>query len=121
MIGRAAIRNPWIFRQLREAYAGREVFQPIMSDVRGYIDALLEAFYKPGISARCHIGVMKKFLNFVAQSVDADGRFLLDMKRTRDPKDLLELCDRYMTGLSADVPFANEPYDGLVARPNCED
>ena len=28
MIGRSAIRNPWIFRQIRESQSGKAIFSP---------------------------------------------------------------------------------------------
>src|ERR671914_1233377 len=34
LIGRGAIANPWIFRQVEDALSGREVFQPTLEDKR---------------------------------------------------------------------------------------
>src|SRR5215472_922079 len=41
LIGRGAMANPWIFRQIQEAIEGREVFQPTLADKRAL---LLEYF-----------------------------------------------------------------------------
>ena len=40
MIGRGAIRNPWIFQQIRDDFAGKPVVYPTGRDVLGYVEAL---------------------------------------------------------------------------------
>src|ERR1051325_3934225 len=46
LIGRGAMANPWIFRQIEDAMHGREVFQPTLADKRAilheYFDMLRE-------------------------------------------------------------------------------
>jgi tRNA-dihydrouridine synthase len=119
MIGRHAIRNPWIFSQCREAFSGAPVTPVRLSDVRGYVSRLYAETRDPGIPERLHANKMKKYLNFVGQGVDPEGRFLHDMRRTEDEKGLMEVCDRHLLS-EPDRPFATEPYPGVIARPNCE-
>lgn len=121
MIGRSAIRNPWIFRQLRESFSDRPVFQPTLGDVRDYIERLYEATFQPGMDELRHTGRLKKFLNFVGQSVDEEGAFLYAMRRARTRKELEAVTDRFLVDEGRDkLPFAAEPYAGVVARPNHE-
>ena len=42
MIGRAAIRNPWIFQQIRQQRRGEPVFQPRGHEVLDYVRALYD-------------------------------------------------------------------------------
>jgi tRNA-dihydrouridine synthase B len=145
MIGRHAIRNPWIFRQCRERLAsqvGRVIpnppsmvdverrvkdnapypatfFQPTLSDVREYITRLYHETQLPGIPEHAHVAKMKKYLNFVGQSVDATGSFLHDMRRAMTEAELFAVCDRHLLTEPATL-FAAEPYPGIIARPNCE-
>ncbi len=119
MIGRHAIRNPWIFRQCREHFAGAPVFQPRLSDVRGYIEHLYRATAAPDLPERPHVNKMKKYLNFVGQSVDPTGAFLHEMRRAESEIELFAVCDRHLLA-RGDEPFALEPHPGVVARPNCE-
>lgn len=128
MCGRHAIRNPWLFRQIREHLAGAPVFAPRLRDVHGYIHALYQAtaagFHEKPIGdapavERAHVARMKKFLNFVGQSVDPEGRFLHDMRRAMTEAELFAVCDRHLLA-RGNEPFADEPYPGVVARPNCE-
>ncbi|HTO04858.1 MAG TPA: tRNA-dihydrouridine synthase family protein, partial [Opitutus sp.] len=73
MIGRHAIRNPWIFRQCRERFAGLPVTRVTLQDVRDYVERLYRATQFPGLLERFHVNKMKKYLNFVGQSVDPSG------------------------------------------------
>ena len=121
MIGRHCIRNPWIFRQLRQHFAGEPIFRPKLADVRGYIEELFQATSHRDREGRFHVNHMKKFLNFVGLSVDTDGLFLHEMRRAQSKDDLDRICDRHLIEAGrADELFPNEPIKGLVARPNCE-
>jgi len=145
MIGRHAIRNPWIFRQCRERFGGGpaslraeaggsgsrptgagmetdahpSIFQPTLADVREYIERLYRETQAPGVPESAHVAKMKKYLNFVGQGVDAEGRFLYDMRRTLTEAELFAVCDRHLL-TEPSILFAPEPYPGIIARPNCE-
>jgi tRNA-dihydrouridine synthase B len=119
MIGRHAIRNPWIFRQCREHFAGQPLTVLTLGAVRDYIERLYRATQVPGLAERYHVNKMKKYLNFVGQGVDPQGRFLNDMRRTQTEQELFAVCDRHLLA-DAGREFSPEPYAGVVARPNCE-
>lgn len=124
MIGRHAIRNPWIFRQCREHFSGRPVTPVTLADVRDYIQSLYEATASDAgtgepIPEHAHISRMKKFLNFIGQSVDPDAAFLRDMRRATTAAALFEVCDRHLLAEPARL-FSDAPYPGVIARPNCE-
>ncbi len=121
MIGRPAVRNPWIFRQFRELKAGGEVFRPTLADVRSYIELLWEVTDEPGLSDDKHIPRMKKLLNFVALGVDGEGAFLRAMRLSASGAELMAICDEHLVnkGRSA-LPFAPDAHPNLIARPNHE-
>ena len=119
MIGRHAIRNPWIFRQCRERFAGTPRSPISLADVREYVDRLYRSTRDPAIPERAHVNKMKKYLNFVGQGVDPQGAFLRDMRRAESEAGLFEVCDRHLLA-RPDGEFAPEPYPGVIARPNCE-
>lgn len=119
MIGRHAIRNPWIFRQCREQFAGGVSTPITLADVRDYVERLYRATHTPGLPERLHVNKMKKYLNFVGQSVDAAGAFLHDMRRAETETELFTICDRHLLAEPSRV-FSPEPYAGVIARPNCE-
>jgi tRNA-dihydrouridine synthase B len=119
MIGRHAIRNPWIFRQCREQFAGQPVTPLTLADARDYVGRLYRATQAPGIAERDHVNKMKKYLNFIGQSVDPTGTFLHDMRRAESELQLFAICDRHLLAEPSRA-FALEPYPGVIARPNCE-
>ena len=119
MIGRSAIRNPWIFKQIRQYLSGQPVSTVTLSEVRGYIDYLRRMTTAPAIPERARVNHMKMYLNFIGQSIDPAGAFLSNMRLARTEAELFGVCDRYLLS-DPDGEFALEPYPGLVARPSCE-
>ncbi len=119
MIGRAAIRNPWIFKQIRQYLSSQPVSIVTLAEVRDYIDCLRRTTSALTIPERARVNHMKMYLNFIGQGVDAAGAFLRDMRLVRTETELLGVCDRYLLS-EPDREFALEPYPGLVARPSCE-
>jgi tRNA-dihydrouridine synthase len=121
MVGRHAVRNPWIFRQLREHAQQRPIFQPTLGDVHQYIQYLWVAI--TGEHSRKHypVSYLKKFLNFVGQGVDAQGDFLKAMRRAKTEAEMFTVCQQHLlAGGRAEQAFADEAYPGVVARPNQE-
>lgn len=122
MIGRHAIRNPWIFRQLREFSAGkRERFSPCLADVFDYIRALENCVAQPGDRPLRVAARMKKFLNFIGTGIDADGAFLHVARRAETPSEIFRIAEKFLLlDGNAEKAFPAEPFPGVVARPNCE-
>lgn len=121
MVGRSCIRNPWIFRQFREHFSGEPVFAPSLADVRQYIEDLYQSTLHADRAERFHINHLKKFLNFIGISVDAEGLFLQEARRASNKAELDRICDRHLIENGrATKQFSDEPLKGLVARPNCE-
>jgi tRNA-dihydrouridine synthase B len=123
MIGRAAIRNPWIFRQVRQFLAGQVAESVTLGQVRDYIDRLHQMQLGKSVPESSRVSHLKMYLNYIGQSVDAEGIFLRDMRRAKTEAELFSICDRELLGEAADGGtrlFATEPYIGLFARPQCE-
>jgi tRNA-dihydrouridine synthase B len=87
--------------------------------VRSYVDRLWVVTDGPGVPERARVGKMKKYLNFVGQSVDPAGAFLNDMRRAQTAAELFAVCDQHFLH-GPDTWLAEEPYAGVIARPNCE-
>ena len=119
MIGRSAIRNPWIFQQIRDRFAGKPVKVVTLADVYGYIQHLYAITYQDDLREKSHVNSLKKFLNFIGTGIDAEGKFLAGMRLVQSKQELFDLCDRHLL-TEPDLPFAIEPYENLVARPSCE-
>ncbi len=92
MIGRGAIRNPWVFQQIRDAAAQRPVFQPVGHDLLAYIHRLFEATTTPGVPEPAQVHKMKKYLNFIGAGLSPP--FLHDIRRTATRRDFFFVCRR---------------------------
>jgi nifR3 family TIM-barrel protein len=115
MLGRHAIRNPWIFGQCRAKFRDEPSFRPTHADVRDYIERLYRATLRENATERGHVQQMKRYLNFVGLSVDAEGAFLHAMRRVESESALFQVCDRFLLEEPA-RPYRVEPYPGLSAR-----
>lgn len=95
MIGRGAIRNPWLFAQLRANWEGAaaEIVQPTLADVHAYVEALYLATQSlEGFDENKHVQKMKKYMIFIAQSVDDGGVFEHAIRRVSDPEAFWRVC-----------------------------
>jgi len=112
MIGRGAIRNPWIFDQIREGYEQGEVrTRPTLRDLRGYIEVLYRETRPEGFSESLQVAKMKKYLNFIAQKIDPEELFLHAIRRVETEREFWRVCDLY---LCRDEPF--EPDGGALVN-----
>jgi tRNA-dihydrouridine synthase len=112
MVGRWAIGNPWIFNQIRQALRSEPIAPVPLVEVRNYIDRLCQTPAGTTMPVRSRVGYLKRFLNYIALLVDAEGHFLRLMRQTQTEVELLNLCDRF---LLADLTktLALAPYSGL--------
>lgn len=70
MLGRPALRNPWIFRQISELLAGREAFRPSGRDIAQHLqrlaDGLVLRWRHRGTTP---VGPLKEQLNYLLRAV----------------------------------------------------
>ncbi|MGI8438126.1 MAG: tRNA-dihydrouridine synthase family protein [Chthoniobacterales bacterium] len=107
MIGRGVIRNPWLFRQIREHRRGDEIFRPRGRDVLEYIYALYEAVTLRSLRESAQIANMKKYLNFIGLGVEPTGEFLHRIRRTTMESEFFRICAEF---LEHDEPMPLEPF-----------
>ena len=107
MIGRGAIRNPWLFTQIRQHQRGEPLFVPRGSDVLGYVRALYDAICSPDVRESAQVQKMKKYLNFVGLGIDADGKFLHQIRRVTTRAEFFRVCEAF---LDHDQPMPLEPF-----------
>jgi tRNA-dihydrouridine synthase B len=107
MIGRGAIRNPWLFHQIRQLQRGEAIFCPRGHDVLRYVRDLFETLKPEEIREVAHVQKMKKYMNFLGLGVDAEGRFLHDIRRARTESEFFTICEAH---LDHDQPMPLEPF-----------
>ncbi|MEO7297468.1 MAG: tRNA-dihydrouridine synthase family protein [Verrucomicrobiota bacterium] len=107
MIGRGAIRNPWLFQQIRQHQCGEPIFIPTGHDVLNYLRDLFETVRPPQIKENAHIQKMKKYMNYVGMGIEPTGEFLHEIRRITTEVEFFRLCEKF---LNHDEPMPLEPF-----------
>jgi tRNA-dihydrouridine synthase len=107
MIGRGAIRNPWLFHQVRQHRRGEAVFRPRGHDVLAYVLALYQAVCSPEVREISQVQKMKKYMNYLGVGVEPAGQFLHQIRRVTTRADFFRVCEEF---LNHDQPMPLEPF-----------
>jgi tRNA-dihydrouridine synthase len=107
MIGRGAIRNPWLFHQIRQAQRGEALFVPRGCDVLQYVRELFDAVRPAHIAEVPHVQKMKKYLNYIGVGIEPTGEFLHKIRRVTSEREFFAVCEAF---LDHDEPMPLEPY-----------
>jgi tRNA-dihydrouridine synthase B len=91
MIGRGAIRNPWLFDQIRAELVGQSVPLPTGRQVLAYVRELWDREITPGVRESAQVQRMKKFMNFIGEGVNA--QFLFEIRRVATTADFWRVCE----------------------------
>jgi tRNA-dihydrouridine synthase len=113
MIGRGAIRNPWIFEQIRQHGGGESLFVPKGRDLLRYLRLLFDTVRPPEIQERDHVQKMKKYMNYVGVGIEPTGQFLHQIRRVNTEAEFFAVCRAF---LEHDQPLALEPFP-LALKP----
>jgi tRNA-dihydrouridine synthase B len=107
MIGRGAIRNPWLFHQIRQHQRGETLFIPRALDVLNYVRSLYDAVCSPDVRESAQVQKMKKYMNYLGVGVEPTGQFLHRIRRATSKAEFFGVCDEY---LNHDSPMPLEPF-----------
>jgi tRNA-dihydrouridine synthase len=107
MIGRGAIRNPWLFHQIRQHQRGETLFAPRGLDVLNYVRALYDAVCLPDVRESAQVQKMKKYMNYLGVGVEPTGQFLHRIRRVATKAEFFGVCEEY---LNHDSPMNLEPF-----------
>jgi tRNA-dihydrouridine synthase len=110
MVGRGAIRNPWLFDQIRAELRGEKIKLPTGRDVLNYIRELWDNEITPGVKESAQVQRMKKFMNFIGEGIDE--KFLFEIRRVTTTADFWRVCEEF---LANDETMALEPKTPLPA------
>jgi len=110
MIGRGAIRNPWIFSQLRAVFSGETAPVPTYRDLLEYALELYDELARETrrFNPVSHVQRMKKTLAYISHGLVA-GSFEHQMRRARTPEDFFSICRSH---LDHSEPLPSQPPAG---------
>lgn len=114
MVGRGAIRNPWIFDHIAAAFSGGATAEPTRRDLLGYIRELSEELARehPDFDPLLHIQRMKKTLIYICEGIDP--AFERTIRRMKTPAEFEALCREYL-----DRPETLDPLPPFDSRVFC--
>ncbi len=112
MIGRGAIRNPWIFSQLTAAFQDSPPPVPTYRDLWEYVIELYDEIARETakLVPNAHVQRMKKTLAYISHGLE--GEFEYDMRRARTPEEFHEICRVHLD--RPDVLPAKPPLDSKL-------
>jgi nifR3 family TIM-barrel protein len=107
LIGRGAMANPWIFRQIEDSLSCREVFQPTLQDKKDvlheYFDMLRDDM--PELAA---IGRMKQLAGQFTRGLQGGALFRTTIYHSHSVDEILERIAEYFTAISQGLPYYGE-------------
>jgi tRNA-dihydrouridine synthase len=107
LIGRGAMANPWIFRQIEDVMQRREVFQPTLENKRAllleYFDMLREDM--PRIAA---IGRMKQLAGQFTRGLQGGALFRTAIYHSHSVDEILGRISEYFETISAGRQYFGE-------------
>jgi nifR3 family TIM-barrel protein len=107
MIGRGAIRNPWIFQQIRDHLDGNPIKLPTGRDVLKYVHNLYEYVQPKDFRETSYIHKLKKYMNYIGIGIEPTGQFLHRIRRVQTKEAFFEVCRDY---LDHNDPMKLEPF-----------
>ncbi|MDT7780297.1 MAG: tRNA-dihydrouridine synthase [Acidobacteriota bacterium] len=124
LIGRGAMANPWIFRQIEETLAGREPYQPTLDDKR---EVLIEYFdlLRADMPEFAAIGRMKQLAGQFTKGLTGGSRFRQVIYHSHSVTEVLERIGEYFETVAAGRTYlgeggAEETEEEAPALDSCE-
>src|SRR3954469_4775022 len=107
LIGRGAMANPWIFRQIEDALHGREPFQPTLQDKR---ELLLEYFemLQQDMPKLAAIGRMKQLAGQFTRGLQGGALFRTALYHSHSVEEILERISEYFEAIETGKPYYGE-------------
>jgi tRNA-dihydrouridine synthase C len=100
MIGRGAIRNPWLFGQLRDSLQGVEPYRLRRCDLLTYCHLLWEETAQARVELgksfdeKKHVHKMKRYLNYIVAGLGEELEY--GMKRSQEKEELFALLTDFL-------------------------
>jgi tRNA-dihydrouridine synthase len=121
LIGRGAMANPWIFRQIEDVMHGREPFQPTLEDKRALLLEYFEMLQQdmPKLAA---IGRMKQLAGQFTRGLQGGALFRTALYHSHSVEEILERISEYFETIGARRPYFGEggPPREIVEAPVLE-
>ena len=119
LIGRGAMANPWIFRQIEDTIHGREPFKPTLDDKRAVLLEYFEMLRQdmPEIAA---IGRMKQLAGQFTRGLQGGALFRTAMYHSHSVEQILGRISEYFETIGAGRQYFGEAGKPLIDAPSLD-
>jgi len=110
LIGRGAMQNPWLFRQIQDALEGREPYEPTLEDKQ---EVLLEFFelLREDMPELPALGKMKQLAGQFTKGLRGGAKFRQTLYHSHSAEEILENIGIYFETISRGDDFGDESAD----------
>jgi len=97
MIGRGAIRSPWIFDQIRATFLSETIKHPRRCDLLEYVELLFDSVASEWgeYDERKHVNKMKKYMVYIAQGLNE--QFEYQIRRAQSADEFHSICQGFLS------------------------
>jgi len=119
LIGRGAMANPWIFRQIEDASEKRDIFQPTLRDMRAI---LLEYFemLREDMPETPAINRMKQLAGQFTRGLRGGALFRTSIYHSHSVPEILYRIEEYFETIEAGRPYLGEVLATLEEPPTLD-
>lgn len=101
MLGRPALRNPWIFRQAHELAGGEQPFAPTGADVVSHLEDVARRYAARWPNPLTVLGKLKEIVGFMGRALPDDRRFIRSAQRAGSVAEVLSIARQALGSRSA--------------------
>ena len=98
-IGRGAMYNPWLFRQVAAVMRGEEIFQPSVEDKRHLLLHFVELMLECMQTETGAIGKVKQLCGYYTRGLPNGSHFREDIYHSRKAQEIVDHVNRYFDNL----------------------
>ncbi len=100
MLGRPALRNPWIFEQARDLARGEEPRDPSGEELLSFLVDVRRRYEETYARS---VGKMKELVRYVGRTLNDDRAFMTEALRAPTTDEILAIAERHIAHLPSDA------------------
>lgn len=116
MVGRGALRNPWIFQQIEALSRGVAAPPTTLADVHGFLRPLADALFAEAAGQQARMGPVKEIVAHMGLLLTDGGAWRRETLRTKEPEALLARIDALL-GLTGVAILEGPPQERPPSLP----
>lgn len=106
MIGRGAMANPWIFRQIDEAMQGLSSYQPTIEDKRVFLNDYLQVMLEEMPTEKSALGKVKQLCGHFTRGLPGGATFRNQIFHSLTVDELTARINEYFSAVEPELTYA---------------